>query len=82
MAILQKCLGTFPLFIFSFDIHCVSRKFTTFSCLYLVQKCLLIPFILSVVLERTAKLAATVTVVLEDNNNNNNNYNNYFIIIL
>ena len=51
MAILQKCLGTFlpgtktmsltlivEKFKLNFDFRCVSRKFTTYSCLHLSQK--------------------------------------------
>ena len=51
-------------FIFSFDIHCVSRNFTTFSCLHVFRKILLMWFNLSVELERTVRFAATVDVVL------------------
>ena len=56
-------------FIFSFDAHCVSRKFTENSCLHLCQKLLLIWFILSVVLERTVRFIITTGAVLEQHNN-------------
>ena len=56
-------------FTFNFDVRCVSRKFNTYSCLYLSQKCLLMRFILSVVLERTVRFLPTVDVTLEQYNN-------------
>ena len=56
-------------FIFNFDVCCVSRKFTTYSCLHLSKKLLLMRFILSVVLERTVTFLTTVDVVLEEYNN-------------
>ena len=59
-------VSSFRLFIFSFDVRCASRKFTTYSCLRLSQKWLLMRFILSVGLERIVRFAATVDVVLED----------------
>ena len=82
MAILQKCLGTFSKsctislsltffleFIFNFDFRIVSRNFTTYSCLHLSQKWLLMRFLLSVVLERTVRFLTTIVVVLEEYNN-------------
>ena len=83
MIILQKCLGTFSWktgtilltiifreFRFNFNVRCVSRKFTTYSCIHLSKKWLLMRFILSVVLERTVRLLALVIdAVLEEYNN-------------
>ena len=82
MAIHQKYLGTFSSytstisltlifreFIFDFDVCCVSGKITTYSCLHLSQKLLLMRFILLVVLERTVIFVTTVDVVLEVYNN-------------
>ena len=63
-----KVSGYLFLFIFSFDVCCVSRKFTTYSCFNLSPKWLLLRFILSVVLDRTVRFAATVDAVLEDYN--------------
>ena len=69
MAILQKCLGTFSIsflgVIFNFYARFVSRKFTTYSCLHLCQKCLLMRFILSAVFERTVRFLITGDVVVE-----------------
>ena len=65
MAIFQKYLALFHhklaqhnfwKFIFNFDARCVSRKFTTNSCLQ---------FMLSVVLERTVRFLITAGAVLE-----------------
>ena len=56
------------LFIFNSDVRCVSRKFTTYSCLQLSQNWLLMRFILSVVVERAVRFVATVDVVLEEYN--------------
>ena len=54
---------------FNFDVCCVSRKFTTHSCLHLSQKLLLARFILLVVLERMVRFLTTVNVVLEEYDN-------------
>ena len=51
-----------------FDVRCVWRKFTTYSCLNLSQKWLLMQFISSVVLERTVRLVTAVYVVLGECN--------------
>ena len=57
---------TFRKFIFDFDVRCVSRKFTAYSCLHLSKKRLLIRFILAVVLKRTVGFITTVDLVLEE----------------
>ena len=55
-------------FIFNYNAYCVSQKFTTFSCLHVSPKWLLMWFIISVVLERTVKSLTTVDVVIEEYN--------------
>ena len=82
IANLQKWLGTFSSlnrtisltlffweFIFTFDVRCVSHKFTTYSCLKKKKKWLLVRFILSVVLHRKFRFLTTVDVVLKEYNN-------------
>ena len=58
----------FVFFLFSFDVHCDSLKFTTYIYLHQSPKWLVMRFILSVMLGRTVRFAATVDVVLEDYN--------------
>ena len=81
MAILQKCCTVssktstilfalfFLEFIFSFNASCVSRKFTSYSCLHPSRKWLLMRFILSVVFDRTVRFLTTDDVVVEEYNN-------------
>ena len=51
------------------DPGCVSHKFTTYLCLHLCQKWLLMRFILPVVFERSVRFLTAVDVVLKQHNN-------------